>query len=97
MKTQQGSMRPRSAAAPMARAGVIAANIHWKIAKRRSGDGIVDDCCPDKDEDATGEHAATFSCGADGESGSNCREHTLENSEEEIRRWDRRRLLPRQR
>ena len=29
MNTQQGSMRPRSAAAPIARAGVIAANIPW--------------------------------------------------------------------
>ena len=37
MKTQHGSIRPRSAAAPMASAGVIAANIHWKMAKVRSG------------------------------------------------------------
>lgn len=50
-----------------------------------AGDGVVDDCCPDEDEDATGEHAATFRGSADRERGSDGCEHTLENSEKEIR------------
>jgi len=37
MNTTQGSMRPRSATAPTARATVIQANIPWYTANRRSG------------------------------------------------------------
>lgn len=37
MKTMAGSIRPRSATAPMARAGVMAANMPWNRQKRMSG------------------------------------------------------------
>ena len=49
-----------------------------------AGNGIIDDCGPDEDEDAAGEHAATFGSCTNCESGSDGCEHTLEDSEEEI-------------
>lgn len=50
-----------------------------------AGDGIVDEGGPDEDEDTARKHASSFRGGADSEGGGNCREHTLENSEGEIR------------
>ena len=49
-----------------------------------AGNGIVDDRCPDKDENDAREHATTLSYSADGESRSDGSEHTLENCEEKI-------------
>lgn len=47
--------------------------------------GIIDNGCPDKDEDTAWEHASSLCCGANSKRGCNCSEHTLENSEGKIR------------
>ena len=46
-----------------------------------AGDGVVDEGCPDEDEDDAGEHAASFGCCADGQGGSDGCEHALEDTE----------------
>jgi len=48
-------------------------------------DGIVDNRCPDEDEDTAWEHASALCCSANGKCGCNCSEHTLEDCEGEIR------------
>ena len=46
-----------------------------------TGDRIVDNGCPDEDEDDTRKHATAFSSSANCESWSDGSEHTLENGE----------------
>ena len=50
-----------------------------------AGNGIVHNGGPDEDKHNARKHASTFGGGADGESWGNSSEHTLENSEREIR------------
>jgi hypothetical protein len=51
---------------------------------RPAGNGIIDNGCPDKDEDDGRKHTTTLGDSANGESRGNSSEHTLENGKEKI-------------